>query len=316
MSIVFPFYEGMSRTLRNVPEGGALVEVTCRTIHSRFLLRPGQAINEVIVGVLGRAQRKYPIRCCGYVFASNHLHLILDVDDAHQLARFMRYVNSNLARKVGRLVGWRDRFWSRRYQAIVISPEEAAQIGRLRYILSHGVKENLVEKVDQWPGVHCAKSLLSGEPAVGYWFDQTQEFAARRRGEAFDRMRYAMREILVLSPLPCWKHLREEVRRQLVIEMIADIEAEAALRRQRSGSQVLGASAVRGQHPFDRPARPKKSPAPLFHVASELVRQELWAAYAWFVSAFRAASAKLRSGDRSARFPPGSFPPALPFVAG
>ena len=63
----------MSRTLRNVPEGGALVEVTCRTIHSRFLLRPGQAINEVIIGVLGRAQRKYPIRCCGYVFASNHL---------------------------------------------------------------------------------------------------------------------------------------------------------------------------------------------------------------------------------------------------
>jgi hypothetical protein len=55
-------------------------------------------------------------------------------------------------------------------------------------------------------------------------------------------MKYATREILVLSPLPCWKHLSEEVRRQLVVEMIADVEAEAALRRQRSGSQVLGAS--------------------------------------------------------------------------
>ena len=98
--------------------------------------------------------------------------------------------------------------------------------------------------------------------------------------------------------------------------MIADIEAEAALRRQRSGSQVLGASAVRGQHPFDRPARPKKSPAPLFHAVSKVVRQELWPAYAWFVSQFRQASEKLRSGDRLARFPVGSFPPALPFVAG
>jgi REP element-mobilizing transposase RayT len=302
------------RRLRFVPEGGALVEVTCRTIHSRFLLRPGPAVNEIVVGVLGRAQRKYPTRVCGYVFASSHLHFLLDVDNAHQLSRFMRYVNSNLARKVGRLVGWRDRIWSRRYQAIVVSLEDAAQVERLRYILSHGVKENLVERVDKWPGVHCAKSLLSGEPAEGYWFDQTQEYAARRRGEKFDRMRYASREILVLSPLPCWKHLAEEVRRQLVVEMIADIEAEAALRRKSSGSQVLGASAVLGQHPFDRPARPKKSPAPLFHAASKLMRQELWAAYSWFVAAFRDASAKLRAGDRMARFPAGSFPPALPFV--
>lgn len=88
-------------------------------------------------------------------------------------------------------------------------------------------------------------------------------------------MKYATREILVLSPLPCWKHLSEEVRRQLIVEMIADVEAEEALRRQRSGSQVLGASAVRGQHPFDRPARPKRSPAPLFHAVSKQVRQAL-----------------------------------------
>jgi hypothetical protein len=130
------------------------------------------------------------------------------------------------------------------------------------------------------------------------------------------RRLYARQEILVLSPLPCWRHLSDEVRRQLVVEMIADIEAETVLRRRHSGCQVLGAAAVRGQHPFDRPARPKKSPAPLFHAVSKRVRQELWVAYAWFVAAFRDASAKLRSGDRLARFPAGSFPPALPFVAG
>lgn len=98
--------------------------------------------------------------------------------------------------------------------------------------------------------------------------------------------------------------------------MIADIESEAALRRQRSGSQVMGASKVQGQHPFDRPARPKKAPAPMFHAATKLVRQELWTAYVWFVAQFRQASEKLRSGDRLARFPAGSFPPALPFVPG
>ena len=61
------------RRLRHIPEGGALVEVTCRTLHSRFLLRPSQKLKDIVLGVLGRAQRKYPIRACAFVFASNHM---------------------------------------------------------------------------------------------------------------------------------------------------------------------------------------------------------------------------------------------------
>jgi hypothetical protein len=38
--------------------------------------------------------------------------------------------------------------------------------------------------------------------------------------------------------------------------------------------------------------------------------------YAAFVAAFREASERLLRGDRNAPFPIGSFPPALPFVAG
>jgi hypothetical protein len=90
------FLEGMSRKLRFVPEGGALVEVTCRTIHGRLLLRPSQQLDEIVVGILARAQRTFQVRCCGYCFASNHYHLLLDVDSARQLAKFMGYVNSNL----------------------------------------------------------------------------------------------------------------------------------------------------------------------------------------------------------------------------
>ena len=304
------------RRLRFIPEGGATVEVTCRTLQSRFLLRPNPAVNDLVVGVLGRAQRKYPIRVCSYAFVSNHFHLLLDVDDALQLAQFMRYVNSNLARKVGRLVGWRDKIWARRYQAIVISSEEAAQVERFRYVLAHGIKEGLVERVTDWPGVHCGQALLTGEAVQGYWYDETQMYAARRRGEELDRMRFATLESLALSPLPCWKHLPEKTRRKLAADLIAEIEAEAAVRRQRTGSQVLGASAVRGQHPFDRPAKSKKSPAPLFHAASKVVRRELYEMYGWFVAAFREASEKLRAGNRLVSFPAGSFPPALPFVAG
>ena len=95
-------------------------------------------------------------------FASNHWHALLHVDDAEQLARFMQYVDGNLAREVGDLVGWSGTFWARRYSAILISDEEAAQVERLRYILAHGVKEHLVERVVDWPGVHAGRTILEG----------------------------------------------------------------------------------------------------------------------------------------------------------
>ncbi|HKI06031.1 MAG TPA: hypothetical protein VKK31_28895, partial [Thermoanaerobaculia bacterium] len=246
----------------------------------------------------------------------NHFHLLLDVDDARQLSNFMRFLNSNLARELGRLVGWRDKIWARRYQAIVVSGEESAQIDRLRYGLAHGVKEGLVEKASEWPGVHCVRALVDGEAVEGTWFDRTQEYAARRRGEDFDRLRYSTTEVLALSPLPCWKNLPEETRRKLIAELVVEIETEAAARREQSGSQVLGVSAVLAQQPLDHPQRSKKSPAPLFHAATKAVRQELYEAYGWFVAAYREAAEKLRAGDRTVSFPLGSFPPALPFEAG
>jgi hypothetical protein len=93
------------------------------------------------------------------------------------------------------------------------------------------------------------------------------------------------------------------------------IEAEAQARRESQGKEPLGREAILAQEPHSKPVRSKKSPAPRFHAFRKSVRRELYEAYAWFVGAFREASEKLRSGDRTARFPPGSFPPALPFVA-
>src|SRR5215210_1214603 len=74
--------------------------------------------------------------------------------------------------------------------------EEEAQIARLKYVLGNGVKEGLVEKVSQWPGVHCVRALVEGETVEGYWFDRSQEYAARQRGQDFDRLTYATPEVL------------------------------------------------------------------------------------------------------------------------
>lgn len=78
--------------------------------------------------------------------------------------------------------------------------------------------------------------------------------------------------------------------------------------------QPLGVRAVLKQHPHTRPNRAKKSLAPRFHAATKAVRKAFWQIYASFVAAFREAAERLKAGDRTARFPVGSFPPSLPFV--
>ena len=220
----------------------------------------------------------------------------------------MQYVDSNVAREVGGLVGWSGPFWARRYSAIVVSEEESAQVDRFRYILAHGVKENLVERVLDWPGVHAARAILEDTPLKGYWFDRTQEYAARNRGEEFGRLTYATEKTFFLSRLPCWEHLSPEEYRARVAALVEEIKLEAKLARLERGLPVLGLGAILRQNPLTRPNKTKKSPAPRFHAATKAIRDGPGKAYGLFLAAFRDAAEQLKAGDRSARFPLGIVP--------
>ncbi len=293
-----------------------LVEITCRTIHGRFLLLPSPLLNQIIIGALARALRRYEVICCGFSFLANHYHLLVVVDDARQLARFMNYFQSKLARETGRLYGWREKVFPRRYQAIVVSNQERAQIGRLKYVLANGCKENLVEHLTDWPGVHAVHALLTGEPLEGLWFDRRREYFARRRGRKVDSLQFSTHETLTLEPLPCWTDLSPQERRKRVAHLVEEIESEAAAERAKTGKSPWGPAAILAQHPHDHPEDLERSPAPLVHASSRAVRHEFRSLYSAFVSAYREAAEKLRRGILDAPFPQGCFPPALPFVGG
>jgi len=82
----------------------------------RLLLRPSTSANDLIVGVIGRAQRKHAIRIHALAVLSNHAHLLLSPESPQQLAAFMDFVAGNIAREIGRLHGWREKLWARRYR--------------------------------------------------------------------------------------------------------------------------------------------------------------------------------------------------------
>ncbi|WP_395857854.1 transposase [Cystobacter fuscus] len=283
--------------------------VTSRCFQGRLLLRPSEEVNEVVGGVLARAvqQSAGTVRLYAFAFASNHFHLLVWARGA-ALAGFMQYLRANLSKKVGKLVDWSGGFWERRYSAEPVL-DDTALVGRLRYVLAHGVKEGLVEKSAEWPGLTCLPQLLGPARRLFRWFNWTRRWRKRGSEDMSDGGLFAQEWAepveLELAPLPCWEGLKEEERQRAVRGLVEQVEAEARTR----GTPVLGARAVRAQHPHTRPEHLKRSPRPLGHASTRQALNELREQYRAFVAAFRAAAARWSRGDFLACFPPFAFPP-------
>lgn len=308
-----------SRPLRFLPPGKSLVEVTTRTIHGRFLMLPRCEANAIIRGVLGRACHLYPeVKIVAYWFLSNHWEALLVVPNSAVLSAFMSHVNSNLARQLGALYDWKERFWGRRYRAIVVLGKEA-QVRRLKYLLSQGTKENLIACPAQWPGVSSLRALLEGVNDIGTWFDAKAEYQSRKqrrkRGSApRPREDFETEYEITVWPLPCWEKLSSEECRERARELVDEIERLARGRRERTQKRPLGVAKLLAQHPHDHPAQIAKSPAPLVHASSKAERKQFKNRYYRFVRRFRKAASRFCEGDLSAMddFPRGCFLPRPP----
>ncbi len=68
----------------------------------------GLAPLSIAVGIMARARERSPVELYAFGGLSNHLHLLLGADDVDQLAGFMGFVNSNLAREANRVIGWKE----------------------------------------------------------------------------------------------------------------------------------------------------------------------------------------------------------------
>jgi REP element-mobilizing transposase RayT len=298
---------GMGRPIRFIPPN-SVVEITCRTIQGRWLLRPSPVLNDLLLGVLGRAMSLHPeVRVHAFVFLSNHVHLLLSVPDGAVLASFMNHFNSNVAREAGRLHAWCDRLWGRRYRSIVVV-DEGAQVQRLRYILAHGAKERLVLRPADWPGAACVGALTQGASLAGTWIDRTRQSAAPRADPASFTTRYQIE----LAPLPCWNDLDAAKRHTLCQDLVADIETTLGVHAA-PPPPVLGADAVLQKDPHSRPETLKKTPAPRVHAATSEARRTFLESQAVFMDIFSAAAERLIGVNIRSDFPSLAIPPQLPW---
>ena len=296
-----------------MPDENTIFEITSRTIQGRFLLKPSKEVNEIILGIIGKAQSLYPeVSLYCFVVLSNHFEIIGSAPQFDLISAFIGYLKSNIARELGSIHGWKEKFWGRRFRAISVL-DEPALLGRVRYVLEHGCKENLVSRPGDWPGVQCVAALTEGEPLVGYWYDRTAAYNAGRKGTEIEPRDFVEQYTVKLTPLPIWAELSEETRRQRYRELVCEIERETRERHEADGTRPLGAKQVLAQEPHDHPESPKRSPAPGCHAWSRRVRGWFMRAYRRFVAAYRWASERFRAGELAVEFPVRCFRPPLPY---
>ena len=306
--VVWVFVE---REPRLIETPSRVVEITARTIHGRYLLRPSEEVNELILGVVGRGQAMYDMVLFAFVFMSNHLHLLALAQSVRQMSLFFGFVLGNIAREVGVAHQWRQKIWARRYQHSPVD-DEAAQMRRFRYVLSNGCKEDLVASPLDWPGVTSAPILYNGKREMtGRWFDRT---AAYRAGRPRGDREFSSVETVRLSPMPFLAERSAADQQRFVIDAVREVEEETAERHRSNGSRPIGARLVMSQRPHAAPKNFTPSPAPRFHASSRKRYQELLEARRNKVAAYRAAAERLKDGERDVEFPPDCFPPGLPFV--
>lgn len=294
--------------LRRIYGDRGMYFVTARTFQARMLLTPGAGINEIIGGVLAQAAKLSGIQLHGFVVASNHVHLLVSAEGA-SLSSFMQYFLGNVARKVGRLTNWSGSLWQRRFSAEAVLDDEAS-IGRLEYIIAHGVKEGLVRNPADWPGLSCLHLLLRGgaeTQRVFRWSRRWKNGVLVAGGEHLLDERWAEDVSLELTPLPCWAGLSPRQRRSQVEHMLARV-VEAG---REAHQTVLGAEMVKRQDPHRRPERPKKSPRPWCHSSTSRGRREYRASVSAWMAAFADASARFRKGEWGVLFPPWAFRPSV-----
>ena len=269
-----------------------------------MLLRPSPKLNELVIGIIAKAQEQFDMTIFCVVVLSNHLHMLLDPKDANHMAQFMGFVLGNISKEVGNLHDWPGSMFDGPYKSQPILDDESFE-ARMRYLLAHGVKEGLVLCPTHWPGVHSAGPLGHGEPLKGRWYDRSTEYEVKRSGKAYHEHDYSEEKRVVLSPPPVWGDLNEQQLRTKIRHMLRDIRAQYDHQREVTGQAVLGVARVMSADPHERPEVLKKSPSPWCHAVSVASRRTFRRFYRECVQAYRDAVELWKAGVEECRFPVG-----------
>ena len=230
-----------------------------------------------------------------FVQMSNHLHDGI-FDREGNAPAFYEHFHKLLAKCMNALRGRWENFFSSEQVCVVRLETREDVINKLVYIATNPVKDDLVERVDEWPGASGYRALMSGEP-----------LRAKRPKHFFAEDGTMPAEVTLELTIPPELGDRESLLAE-VRARVAAVEAEEALRRARTGKRVLGRYAILRQSWRDSPQgrEPRRNLRPTFAARNLWARLEAIQRKRDFAIAYRRARQALLAGS-PIPFPHGTY---------
>src|SRR5262245_9878952 len=142
---------------------GRFLFITRRCTQRQFLLRPDAETNNAFTYCLAEAAQRYDIDILLPMAEANHHHTVL-YDRHGNHPQFVEHFHKMFARCQHAGFGRWENLWAAEEPCITRLLDRATVIDKLVYAASNPVKDLLVERATQWPGVNGYRELLNGKP--------------------------------------------------------------------------------------------------------------------------------------------------------
>src|SRR3954447_6932906 len=131
---------------------GMTYMITRRCTQRQFLMRPDRETNNAFIYCLAVAAARHGIQVLFTVAMSNHHHTGIR-DPRGNYPEFIEHFHKLFAKCQNALRGRWENFWSSEQTSVVRLVDAADVIEKMVYALTNPVKDALVEKAKDWPGV-------------------------------------------------------------------------------------------------------------------------------------------------------------------
>ena len=269
--------------------------ITRRCTQRQFLLRPDDDINNAFVYCLGEAAQRFGIDVLLTCAMSNHHHTVI-YDRVGNYPEFLEHFHKMVARCLNAYRGRWENFWSSEQVCVVRLVGAEDIISKLVYVATNPVKDHLVERVHQWPGVNSYRALVTQRPVTA----KRPDFFFRKNG----KMPAAITLQFVIPPE---FGAAPDVLRMLA-ERVSEAEDVARDERLQNGRRVLGRKRVLEQQwsAWPKTKEPRRNMRPRIAARSMWTRVESIRRNQEFLEAYRGARLSFVLGA-TVPFPPGTY---------
>jgi hypothetical protein len=257
-------------------------------------LRPDDEINNAIAYCLANASMRCEIDVLLVTVESNHHHTVI-YDRAGRFPEFIQHFHKMVAKCVNTVRGRCENLWASGETCVTQLLDYETVLDKLAYTAGNPVKDLLVERATQWPGLNGYRHLINRKPV-----------RARRPHFFFRTDRCWPEELTLNFVIPSELGDADEVIAELEARVTA-LETETLQVRQRTGAQVLGRKSILQTNWKSSPdsVEAPRTLRPRF-AGRRSARSQALRAYLAFLAAYRDAFEQWRRGN-ACEFPAGTY---------